>query len=87
MILQSRVGNFKPGFLSSPWSKMNNLSAHSVENYLNFSKLTQLLSVGQIQVPLEALKTIKQNRPFLFSAFVDQIKVANNVIFNSSQDQ
>ena len=40
MILQSRVGNFKPTLLSSPWSKMNNLSAHSVENYLNFPKLT-----------------------------------------------
>ena len=45
---QSRVGHFKPGFLNFPWSKMENLSAHWEENYLSFSKLTQLLSVGQI---------------------------------------
>ena len=57
MIFQSRVGHFKPGFLISPWSKMDNLSAW--ENYLSVSKLTQLLSVGQIQVPLEAIKTKK----------------------------
>ena len=52
MNLQSRVGNFKPSLLSSPWSKMNNLSAHSVENNLNFPKLTQLLSVAHFLRPL-----------------------------------
>ena len=72
MILQSRVGNFKPGFLSSPWSKMDNLSVHSVENYLNFSKLTQLLSVGQFLRPLGAFKTEKPNRRIYFSGLVNE---------------
>ena len=49
---------------------MINLSAHLVENYLIFPKLTQLLSVGQIWVPLKAFKTIKQNQPCFFSTFV-----------------
>ena len=67
MIFQSRVGHFKPCFLSSPQSKMDNLSAHYVENYLHISKLTQLLSVGQIQVPLGAKnKTGKFISPALY---------------------
>ena len=54
IIFQGRVGHFKPCFLSSPQSKMDNLSAHYVENDLNFLKLTQLLSVAVFERPLGA---------------------------------
>ena len=37
---------FEPNYLSFPKSKLKNFSAHHIENFLNFSKLTQLLSVG-----------------------------------------
>ena len=37
---------FKSNYLSSPWSKSKYLWSCQVENFLNFSKLTQLLSVG-----------------------------------------
>ena len=50
---------FKPNYLSSLWSKSKYLSAHQIENFLNFSKLTQLLSVGKFLRPLGAFK---QNR-------------------------
>ena len=40
MIFQSRVGHFKPGFLISPWSKLDNLSAN------NKKTLGASLSVG-----------------------------------------
>ena len=70
MIFQRRVGHFKPGFLSSQGSKLDNLSAHKIENFLNFSKLTQLLSVGQFLRPLGAFKTEKPNRRIYFSGLV-----------------
>ena len=71
MIFQRRVGHFKPGFLSSQGSKLDNLSAHKIENFLNFSKLTQLLSVGQFLRPLGAFKTEKPNRRIYCSSLVD----------------
>ena len=37
---------FKPNYLSLPWSNLKYFSAHQIENFLNFSKHTQLLSVG-----------------------------------------
>ena len=37
---------FKPNYLSSLWSKYKYFSAHQIEKFLNFSKLTQLLSVN-----------------------------------------
>ena len=70
MIFQIRVGHFKPGFLSSQGSKLDNLSAHKIENFLNFSKLTQLLSVGQFWRPLAAFK---QKGPVLLSGAVKPI--------------
>ena len=70
MIFQRRVGHFKPGFLSSQGSKLDNLSAHKIENFLNFSKLTQLLSVGQFLRPLGAFKTEKPNRRIYFAGLV-----------------
>ena len=41
------VDLFKPNYLSFPWSKLEYLGDHHIENFLNFSKLTQLLSVGE----------------------------------------
>ena len=38
---------FKPLYISFPWSKLESLSDHHIENFLNFSKLTQLLSLGE----------------------------------------
>ena len=70
MIFQRRVGHFKPGFLSSQGSKLDNLSAHKIENLLNFSKLTQLLSVGQFLRLLGAFKTRKPNPQNYFSDLV-----------------
>ena len=70
MIFQRRVGHFKPGFLSSQGSKLDNLSAHKIENFLNFSKRTQLLSVGQFLRPLGAFKTEKPNRRIYCSGLV-----------------
>ena len=72
MIFQRRVGHFKPGFLSSQGSKLDNLSAHKIENFLNFSKRTQLLSVGQFLRPLGAFKTEKPNRRIYFSGLVNE---------------
>ena len=72
MIFQIRVGHFKPGFLSSQGSKLDNLSAHKIENFLNFSKRTQLLSVGQFLRPLGAFKTEKPNRRIYFSGLVNE---------------
>ena len=42
-----------------PWSKYKYFSAHQIENFLNFSKLTQLLFIGKFLRPLGAFK---QNR-------------------------
>ena len=61
-----------PSFLSSQGSKLDNLSAHKIENFLNFSKLTQLLSVGQFLRPLGAFKTEKPNRRIYFSGLVNE---------------
>ena len=47
---------FEPNYLSSLWSKSKYLSAHQIENFLNFSKLTQLLSVAHFWRPLGAFK-------------------------------
>ena len=51
-----QVKIFKCKFLGSQWSKLENFSAYHIENFLNFSKLTQLKSVGQLFRPLEAFK-------------------------------
>ena len=45
---------FKWKFLSFQWSKLDNFCAY--QSFLNFSKLTQLLSVGQFLIPLGAFK-------------------------------
>ena len=37
---------FQPNYLYFPWFKLKNFSAQQIENFLNFSKLTQLLSVA-----------------------------------------
>ena len=71
MMFQRRVGHFKPGFLSFQGSKLDNLSAHKIEKFLNFSKLTQLLSVGKFVWPLGAFKTEKPNRQIYFSGLVE----------------
>ena len=42
-----QVKIFKYKFLSSPWSNLGNVSVYQIENFLNFSKLTQVLSIGQ----------------------------------------
>ena len=51
---------FKLNYLYFPWFKLKNFSAQQMENFLRFSKLTQLLSVGQFLRPLEAFKTKRQ---------------------------
>ena len=66
MIFQRRVGHFKPGFLSSQGSKLDNLSAHKIENFLNFSKLVQLLSVDQFLRHLGPFKTPPPLKKFCF---------------------
>ena len=58
---------FELNYLSSLWFKSIYLSAHQIENFLNFSKLTKLYSVGQFLVPLEAFKN---NRRIYFSGIV-----------------
>ena len=39
---------FKCKFLCSQLTNLENFCAYQIENFLNFSKLTQLLSLGQI---------------------------------------
>ena len=58
---------FEPNYLSSQWSKSKYLSAHWIENFLNFSKLSQLLSVGRFLRPIGAFK---QNRTCYLIALV-----------------
>ena len=41
-----RVANFEPSYLKQFWVKIQNFCAHWTGNFLNFSKLTQLLSVA-----------------------------------------
>ena len=47
---------FEPNYLSSPWTKSKYPSAYQIDNFWNFSKLTQLLSVGKFLRPLGAFK-------------------------------
>ena len=47
---------FKCKFLSSQWFKLENFCVYQIENFLNFSKLTQLLSVGPFLMSLGAFK-------------------------------
>ena len=51
---REQVKIFKYNFLSLQWSKLGNLSAYWIENFLNFAKLTQLLSVGPFLRSLDA---------------------------------
>ncbi len=67
---REQVKIFKNKFLSLPWSKLQYLSAYWIENLLYFSKLTQLLFLGQFWRPPEAYKVWKQNRPSFLSALV-----------------
>ena len=41
-----RVANFEPLYLKQFWVKIQSLCAYWTGNFLNFSKLTQLLSVA-----------------------------------------
>ena len=54
--LKVQVKIFECKLLSSPWFNIENFSAYWIENFLNFSKLTQLLSLGQFLRPLEAFE-------------------------------
>ena len=60
-----QVKIFKYNFLSSPWSKFGNLSAYCEDKFLNFSKLTQLLSVGHFQRSQEAYKVKNKTGHFI----------------------
>ena len=51
-----RVANFRPSYLKQFWVKIQSFCAHWTRNFLNFSKLTQFLSVAHIWGPLEAFK-------------------------------
>ena len=42
-----RVANFEPLYLKQFWEKIQSFCAHWTGNFLNFSKLTQLLSVAK----------------------------------------
>ena len=72
MILDLQYKIFNLVFLSFARSKLENLSAHHKEKFLNFSKRTQLLSVGQFLRPLGAFKTEKPNRRIYFSGLVNE---------------
>ena len=47
-------------YLYFPLLKLKNFSAQQLENFLKFSKLTQLWSVGQFLRPVKAFKTMAQ---------------------------
>ena len=51
-----RVANFDPLYLEQFWVKRQSFCAHWTGNFLNFSKLTQLLSVANFLRPLGAFK-------------------------------
>ena len=51
-----RVANFEPLYLKQFWVKIQSFCAHWTGNFLNFSKLTQLLSVAHFLRPLGAFK-------------------------------
>ena len=51
-----RVANFEPLYLSHFWVKIQSFCAHQTGNFLNFLKLTQLLSLDPIQGLLWAFK-------------------------------
>ena len=51
-----RVINFMPLYLKQFWVKIQSFCAHWTGNFLNFSKLTQLLSVAYILRALGAFK-------------------------------
>ena len=44
-----RVANFEPLYLKQFWVKIKSFCAHWTENFLNFPKLTQLLSVAHFE--------------------------------------
>ena len=47
-----RVANFESLYLKQFWVKIQSFCAHWTGNFLNFSKLTQLLSVAHFLRPL-----------------------------------
>ena len=51
-----RVANFRPLYLKQFWIKIQSFCAHWTRNFLNFLKLTQLLSVAHFWMPLRAFK-------------------------------
>ena len=62
---------FELKYLSSLQFKSIQLSAHQIENFPNFSKLTKIYSAGHFLVPLEASK---DNRRIYFSSIVYVVK-------------
>ena len=52
---------FQCKFFCSQLTNLENFCGYQIENFLNFSKLTQLLSLGQFLRPLEAFKTKVQD--------------------------
>ena len=51
-----RVANFEPLYLKQFWLKIQSFCAHWTGNFLDFSKLTQLLSVAHFLRPLGAFE-------------------------------